>query len=544
MNKNNEIVIAPQYDTLYFAGTGWCIAKRKNDYFLIDESLQSFFDRPMPNISYDGNGIVVDSARIKSWCKILPDKSLKCFKDQSSMQHYSVGTKNYYYDVQSPLIDSLVFVRNEPFDSSYYACYYNDGTLLEIPLKGCEPVFEKPYYLKYSVATLDPDPKWENKWDCIPAGIINLEKKDTVFMNGELQRTFNHKGENFLIVKGKDQKESVLNEKGDTLFSSGERIEYKSGFLTEGLRPSKKHRLFRKGYKYFTSDLYSFPDMKLTEKNISYPDDYGGSYISTNLRGRSLHYAEGKLIYRSRRGENPSVEVAPHRDYGNAKLFVIQTKKYISLISSTGKVLYKNKGEMRIEVNYRKEINNFIITISDRNRHVNQLAVYITSEDKIVFLDYNRIQFIHDDKLIACIDPEDEMEDCYIINAHGECISDSVYETLYWSEYNPSRTITEFFDRSDGTPISRVYDENMNQRLDNHNMDGLHTFDEIDTSFFTYRLMGEDELMGVMTPDFKVILPNKYKEIKYNAAAKYFVVIDKNSKIGFVRLDGTELFRP
>ena len=520
-NRYNTVVVEAQYDSLLPGGTGYCIAVKKGAYFLVGEDLETVLPGPMVEIRHIPGTTPCFYTKNKAgetgFYKVLPDHSLVYFGTAQALQLYEHN--DYSHAVDSRLVDALIFSG----DVSGFHCYYKDGTeQVLLPVSGHQLDFYPPYYIADSYAKGSSERyRPEGKY----LQLVNLETMDTIKVAGDMTEAFKKNGETFLLFQGENpgSGQSVLNDSGDTVFTSRYQLEYVHDFLVESYTVRGEN-------KY---NLLTFPGLQMIEKE---QNGYirGEGYLTVYSKKHCRTYApDGTLFYTGRyRG------LVPGASGEASKLFVVKEKKNTRVITCTGKVLFKTKDrEVRAYEEYQSPYT--VLTFFGSKDEQRFRGIYDARADTLVLLDYSEVRFIGNDKFIACYD-NDEQTACDIIYANGICANDSVYGELEVTRSGSFRAVSEY--PANGGEL-KIYNADMRLIAEGWKLDVVLSEHAGEVNLLTFKTGKKQDTYGVIDAHFNVLLPDKYKGIYLHVPGGYFVVWDENNKLGYVRMDGTELFR-
>ncbi|MCC6701831.1 MAG: hypothetical protein IT221_09920 [Fluviicola sp.] len=545
-NNHDSIIISPVYDSLLVLNHSLndFIAVQNGNYFLFNDQHLPVFKQSMQHIEWTRDSIIaIDHEGLRTVYSI----NFNLFT-ASGYPYASSPTNKVNYLVNRPEIkveqnpntksfsiyeDYIIAMSLEPIEGTYKSdckLYYGVGKIarsLEVETEG--------------TAYLGNNYLFTGKNNLHFSWIINVINGDTVLKCSNVRANYFEKdGQDYFLLHSLDTitpKSYVVNLAGDTIFQAFGKYGFAGGCLTEHLYTDSLEVV----------NLYSFPEHQLIEQSIGMSHvlkDYG---LFTHLGSSNYDlYGFGNCLYtfydKQVIGFTSWNKTTLNKVVNIYSISKLQTES-IDIVSSNGTLLFHDEIDLAaLEYNENMNAYSGYFPMMTENGLGMFIGVYDERNDCIHFLKNStyEVELIAPNVLIY-----NKKDDTYIeenkslINLDGQLYTDKKHIGIR----NISIDGHSFIFTWDGTQLVG-YNEQMNVICTDcyfNVMRGEPGY-EPDRKFLNI-WRAENCMSEVLDGNLKKVLPGFYRSAIYNNKGDYFIVINEDNSLEYIRYTNTAYYQ-
>lgn len=557
VDRDNRFLLAPRFDSLLYAGPGYCLVKEGGASLLLTEDMDTITDfrtlvgnigpvklkpeDPAPAVRYlpenafeityrDNKGIartvygtVLKHATGNFWCYQTLD-ILRTFHSEyvyyKRPRHPQPDT--YQYFDPTPDIRKMS-VTAFAADSSLLTCVYTDGRVLRETIAAYAEL-QPPHYCgityrghgygaRDSVSVLDL--RTGRRLSVPDAQGCHVSSPDGV------TRFVFWMEEGFLLT----------DENGTALLRSQEELSDLSGHFLATLKP------WRHGERGYT--IYKLPEMTVFKDSVIAVHHLGSILCVTEGKYMNLYAKQGRLFHaikpsRRLRDLYYYADLTEDRSSGE-DLIVVRGRKEHRLFSSTGKLLLSTPLEMH--ASYRDAIGLFEFDLHSEQRNNGDYggnAYYIPETDTLVV-------HMHTDSTGT----EGAGKNLLFAYRSGKVVLTDLFgKPVIGTEFDEVNVVGDYFECQLGdsyTYLDRRTLQPVSDTLQRLWECGAVSGNSSKKAYiYGFRQKTAPGLTGIRSEALGIWIPPKYASVSWIGDA-FFVVLPSGKK-GYVRMDGTELF--
>lgn len=546
-DKNNHIVMEPQFDRLVYGGENYCIAYSSDGPKLIHQDMRIVADFK----SFTGEKTIADGTAGLKVLYLIYEKGYEITDEKGTVNYARLFLKDrpglHIYRDMATFLQAVERYTDPGPGASYTVKCQGDtgidsiGVYLHKDSSAVRAVRRSGgsftvHGLPPHIHTWDRFVSWDEDYyegDKMNARsyMIDLLTMDTVLVHDFYYHISSPDGRYhvYLPYKGGQHEYSLLDSRGKRLFSSPNMFTgFTGGYLLEryGEYPqSDRTRLIR---------LHDLSVFKEEVKELSTTENARFLLTVDDKRRLKIYIANNEQpIFERRVKKKKSFYRYFHIVEGkDMDMLVTGRKKRQEVYSSAGKLVSRAKAYH--DVNFLPDANTFVLATEDGLHQ----GIYLPASDSIHWLKKGSSAwpFAPDKMLLSTNDSTrfltDFREKPLLDGAFYSASTQRAFIGIEKVEDAPM----EYYDM-ELRPIPSV------AFMENLQYERSPALSRHAGTVIAFSNRTDPKLYGIMSGDFRVVIPPKYKSILLHPNGRYYIVTTIEGKSGYVRLDGTELWK-